>query len=249
MIKLALPPKPSKLTNASQQKLTDDYKKDNTKSVWKIKPIENAVIKIAYGKCCYSECRLGQEGKYMEIDHFYPKSLYPDDVVVWGNLLPSNKKCNTTKGDHDTKSDPIINPCVDDPKEHLYISNYRYYGRTPMGELTIEVVALNDRDHFTNIRFEIGDNAQERLKDLHNTLQQDLANIISTLIIKNRFMGKLKRLFKEGSRKEEYAATVSTVLLQSPHFNIIKHTLTTHSLWDKELQDLEEELRFCALIE
>ena len=248
MIKLTLPAKPLELTDALLQELTDSFKNDKSKSVWKRKVIEDAVMAIAFGKCCYSECLLGQEGKYMEIDHFYPKDLYPNEVVVWGNLLPSNKKCNTTKNDHDTKTYPIINPCVDDPKEHLYISNYRYYGRTPMGTLTIEVVALNDREHFINRRFEIGNEAQDKLEDLHNTLGQDIIAIRDVPRTRNRFMGKLKRLFKEGSRKEEYAATVSTVLLQSPHFDIIKHTLTANGLWDEELVNLEDELRFCALM-
>ena len=41
---------------------------------------------------------------------------YPDEVVDWDNLLPSCKRCNTTKGTHDVVTEPIINPFDIDPK-------------------------------------------------------------------------------------------------------------------------------------
>ncbi len=56
----------------------------------------------------YSESYLGEEGKYMEIDHFYPKSLFPQRVVEWGNLMASNKKCNTTKGNIMWKQNQLL---------------------------------------------------------------------------------------------------------------------------------------------
>ena len=154
MIKLELPQKPERLSKELQQSLTKEYKKDG-KPVWNKSFIRNAVEKIAFRKCCYSESRLGEESKYMEIDHFYPKKYFPKKVVEWGNLLPSSKKCNVSKGSHNTLAEPIINPCVDNPKDHLYIQNYRFYGKTEKGRLTIDIVALNDREHFVNKRFKM----------------------------------------------------------------------------------------------
>ena len=99
MIKLELPPKPRQLTDELQSRLTQEYK-DTGKTVWKIEWLKKTVSEMSFGKCCVSEIRLGEESKYMEIEHFYPKKQYPDKVMEWGNLLPSCKKCNGTKREH-----------------------------------------------------------------------------------------------------------------------------------------------------
>ena len=140
MIKLELPEKPEKLSRELQESLTKQYKKDGS-AVWNKPFIKEAVEQIAFEKCCYSECRLSEESKYMEIDHFYPKKHFPEKVVEWRNLLPSSKKCNGSKSSHNTLIEPIINPCIDNPKEHLYIQNFRFYGKTKKGKTTIDIVA------------------------------------------------------------------------------------------------------------
>jgi uncharacterized protein (TIGR02646 family) len=119
MIKLDIPAKPIELTNELVSKLTQEFKATQ-KPVWKVTWLRDAVSAMAFGKCCYSEIRLGEESKYMEVEHFHPKSLYPDEVMAWGNLLPACKKCNATKGEHDTVSQPIVNPFMDSPKAYFY---------------------------------------------------------------------------------------------------------------------------------
>ena len=42
---------------------------------------------MTHHKCAYSEVVLGENSTYIEINHFYPKSLYPDKVVEWGNCV------------------------------------------------------------------------------------------------------------------------------------------------------------------
>ena len=78
---------------------------------------------MTFSKCAYSEAKLQEGGAYMEVDHFHPKSLYPKEVVKWGNLLPATKTSNTAKGNTDTKVVPLINPLVDNPYDYL-----RYVG-------------------------------------------------------------------------------------------------------------------------
>ena len=65
MIQLELPPKPEALNDVLIEELTEQYKKEGT-AVWKKDFLVDAVSEIAFGKCCYSECRLGEEGKYVE---------------------------------------------------------------------------------------------------------------------------------------------------------------------------------------
>ncbi len=50
-----------------------------------------------------------------EIDHFYPRSLYPFLSISFFNLIPSCKTCNSKcKGDLDTFNEEILYPYEDD---------------------------------------------------------------------------------------------------------------------------------------
>lgn len=51
-----------------------------------------------------------------ELDHFLPKSINPDKVAEWDNLVPSCLRCNREKNDYEGK---IVNPCVDNPQEYF----------------------------------------------------------------------------------------------------------------------------------
>jgi hypothetical protein len=244
MIKLELPPKPTQLTDEFQTIKTQEFvESGKTKNVWNVDWLKDAVFQMAFGKCCYSEIRLGEESKYMEVEHYHHKVKYYDEVMLWGNLLPACKKCNATKGKHDTVSEPIVNPFEDRPKEHLIFKNYRYFPLNSKGKTTIDVLALNDRDHFVNPRFKIGNKLAEELEDLYENI--DALNIPR----KNaRYLHRLKSLFKQGGKQEEYAALVSTVILQDVNYQKIEIELKIKSLWDDELESLKQELLFCALL-
>jgi len=45
-----------------------------------------------------------------EIDHFYPKSIYPFLAMSFYNLIPSCPICNHTKKDRDSYKEKLINP-------------------------------------------------------------------------------------------------------------------------------------------
>ena len=245
MIKLELPPKPRQLTDELQSRLTQEYK-DTGKAVWKIEWLNHAVSDMSYSKCCFSEIRLGEESKYMEIEHFYPKKQYPDKVMEWGNLLPSCKKCNGTKREHDTLKEPILNPFVDNPKDYLFFKNYRYYSKNQneIGYRTIEVLGLNDRNHFINPRFKIGNEIIEVLQDF----KDNILNLEDTKKL-NRFISRFKNLLGQGNRKKEYAALVSTIILNDENYCGIELLLKFKGLWDNEFENIKEELLFCALLE
>lgn len=165
MISLKAIPKPTELTNKVVQELTARYKKEGS-AVWRKKYITDALLEMSANKCCYCECKIMEASTYLEVEHFHPKSLYPDEVVAWKNLLPSCKRCNGKKGDHDTKKEPIIHPVRDNPKSHLTWKNYRLYSKTKLGDDTIGVIYLNDRNHLVTTRFDIGDKLMEALEGL-----------------------------------------------------------------------------------
>lgn len=245
MIKLELPQKPLELTDRLQLELTEVFKQTG-KSVWNIAWLKEAVFNMSFGKCCYSDVRLGEESKYMEIEHFKSKDDYPDSVMEWGNLLPSCKKCNGTKNKHDVLAEPLVNPFVDNPKDFFYLKNYRYYPKNNSIKAmrTIEKVALNDRKHFVTPRFNVGNIIGETLEGLYSRVEDTLNPRRKT-----RFISKFKGLLQEGDRHVEYSALVSTIILSDVNFENIETFFKDNDLWDDELQGLKEELEFCALLE
>jgi CRISPR/Cas system Type II protein with McrA/HNH and RuvC-like nuclease domain len=242
MIKIDLPIQPAQLTPALQARLTQEFKNTGN-PVWNIEWLKKAIYDMAFGKCCYSEIRLGEESKYMEVEHFYPKSRYPDQVIKWGNLVPSNKKSNATKGELDTVREPIVNPFVDNPKDYFYFKDGRYRAKDTQGKgkRTIIKLALNDWNHFVLPRFNLAEQIMIELKER----QVDFEKIADIVIPINR----IKRLMRTGNRKEEYSALVSTAILSNVNFQTIETLLKNQNLWDTELEALKAELEFCALME
>lgn len=245
MIKLRLPDCPAQLSE-ERTALTAEYQADNTKSVWGKPYIKKAVAAISNNKCIYSECQLNSESTYMEIDHFYPKGIYPDKVVEWGNLLPCCKKCNTTKNALDPQAIPIINPLVDTPKDYLYLLKSRYYSRNEKGKNTIDNLALNNREHFCNPRSILSLKIMEELEDLLE--QSKTINWEELNTKRTRFINSLKGIMELGQPNSAYSANNATTILEDPSFERLKSLLQHHELWDVELTDLEKMINECALL-
>ena len=95
-------------------------------------------------KCAFCECKPGESG-YIEVEHFKPKSIYPALTFEWDNFLPSCKKCNGSKLNHDTGLSPIVNPYEIDPEEIFYYSDIRLQAidSIEIGINTIKVCGLN----------------------------------------------------------------------------------------------------------
>lgn len=108
--------------------------------------IKEALISSSYGKCAFCEC-VPSEGGNVEVEHFKPKSLYPECAFDWANLLPACRKCNGSKSDHDTEADPIINPFEEDPLKKFFYDGLKIKvsvkGGCSISQRTIEVCGLN----------------------------------------------------------------------------------------------------------
>ncbi len=244
MIKLQLPEKPAELTPEKEQELVEKFKADGT-AVWKKAYIETSLLKMTHNKCAYSEQELNRESAYMEVDHFKHKDKYKDEVVRWGNLLPSCKKCNTTKGSWDVLKNPIVNPLTDIPREHLFVRNFRFYKKNPIGDNTITALALNDRNHFVQPRAEIGFKAVEILEKHLCDLEE--SDSLSPRRMKSIVNG-VKSILQNCGPEHSYSAVLSTYLLyEDPVFRKLEKRLRDLSQWDQELEDLKSELKDVAL--
>lgn len=121
-----------------KESLIKNYKHEDIKSV---------LFSMSSEKCAFCEGKPGENGN-IEVEHFIPKSIYPEFTFEWNNLLPSCRKCNESKGTLDTILEPIINPCEEDPES---IFEYDYLIMRPIPSLddftiaqrTIDEIGLN----------------------------------------------------------------------------------------------------------
>jgi hypothetical protein len=241
MIQLKAVPAPTELTAEVVAKLTTKFQQDGS-SVWKEDYIKKALLEMSNYKCAYSEIRLQEEGKYMEVEHFLPKKIHPDKVVEWDNLLPASKFCNGKKGD---RINPIIHPARDNPKEHLYMVENVIYGKSHKGCNAVIILGLNDPDHLLKPRSEIRSATQ-------NELHKQYVQVVNFSQNPNEnqeleIINALENLLKNGNRKEAYSATIATTILNDPHYAEIKRIFNDFNIWSVELQKLEEELTYCSL--
>lgn len=245
MIKLQAIAQPVELTDDVITQLTAEYKATEN-SVWKKPYITEALLKMSVNKCCFCETNVNEESKYMEVEHFHPKSLYPDEVVLWDNLLPICKRCNGKKSNHDTKKEPIIHPVRDNPKEHLTLKGYRFYKLTEVGKCTIAVIDLNNRQRLVDVRFKIGNRIGEELEKLIDSTQ-DYVNQPSVRR-RNKIVGTLKNLMLEGTKEYPYSATAATTILTDINYVDIRNLFIDNKLWDTEFIQLEQQVSYCTLI-
>jgi len=99
----------------------DKIPKDEKKQIvnqYQHNDIKEAVKKMFHGKCVFCEEHI-ETVTYTHIEHFHPKSIYYEETFEWENLFPACSKCNISKGKHDTKKEPIVNPEKDDPEKYF----------------------------------------------------------------------------------------------------------------------------------
>lgn len=234
MIKLETAACPQYLTSSKISELTAEFKTSG-KSVWNHDYIKEPLLLSSHGKCAYCECSLEIESNYMEVEHFEDKSNNPDKVVVWGNLLPSCKKCNGAKGTHDVVKEPIVNPYRDDPKEHLALRLYRLRGITEIGACTIQVANLNHSDRLVYSRYKIGEKVSELIEtswERWNSYHEK-----KDTRTRNKLIGGIEGLLNECAPRASYSATTATILLTDSKFLQLIDYMKTSSIWTADLED------------
>lgn len=115
-----------------------------------------------HDKCCYCEKVIAKD-----IEHFYPKTFYPQRMFVWDNMLRACKDCNFEKHNADPE-DPLdaqgqrslLDPTIDRPEEYIswdlatglpiYVNHGSGIHR---GKRTVEVCDL-DNQKFNDMRRE-----------------------------------------------------------------------------------------------
>ncbi|QWC23577.1 HNH endonuclease [Bacillus haikouensis] len=241
MIKIHKKECPLELTEDLKEQLTEEFRKTG-KAVWKQDFIVKALLESSHSKCCYCECKIDRESKYMEVEHYHDKKHNDSLVVDWDNLLPSCKRCNGRKSTFNTVREPFINPANIDPKEHLIISSYRLYPKSPEGKNTIDVLLLNDRKRLVLPRFEIADAVINQIDELLSRVEDYNNGTRKTHQNRSSILGAIEYLMLEGLAEAEYSATVATTLLENIKFREVIRIIKIEGLWDEALDELYEKV-------
>lgn len=243
MIFLKRNSKPIKLTEELEERLKEEFRNNKDIPVWRQKFIIESLLNMSDNKCCYCETKLNEEGKSMHVEHFHPKDIYPEEVVKWENLLPSCGRCNSNKGTHDTKSEPIINPTINNPKDYFYFYNYRYKSknRNKLASNTIDVLYLNDTTTIVKARFNICNAIIDKLSEIDELLYDYIQGTNVSTRRRNRIVNGIKDILKSSQPTEEYSAIVATTVINDDNYKHIKEELLKLNLWDLEITNLEKE--------
>lgn len=237
MIKLVRKSAPEKLNSSFVQDKTKEFK-ETRNNVWNVDWLKEELMRLSHNKCAYCECSLEVESNYMEVEHFKDKSQYPDDVLLWDNLLPSCKHCNGHKSDHDVVTEPIVNPFKDNPRDHLYFQLYRYKGRDKKGQDTCEVLNLNDPERkLVDIRMDLGEQIQISLDDFLALFEEygKAPSVRKGNRLKNRVTNTLMLCQPEST----YAAACATVLHSCDEYLQLKELMKVAGLWTETLEQYD----------
>jgi len=104
-----------------------------------------SLYRVFHGKCAFCEAKMSHVSS-PHVEHYRPKSQFPNQMFDWQNWLLSCGRCNDNKWAHfpDCDGQPcLLDPTAEDPSEHLDFLNARVLGKTRRGEETIQLVGLN----------------------------------------------------------------------------------------------------------
>ena len=125
MIRLEKGPEPHVLSQNGTQ-WTEDYctgledgsLTDTQKFRYRHPEIKQTIRAETYDKCAYCESKISHVHPG-ETDHIFPVSRRPDLFVSWNNLTFVCTECNRQKLDYYSEAEPLVNPYIDQPSDHL----------------------------------------------------------------------------------------------------------------------------------
>ena len=170
MIKLKKGPEPVVLTNKNTE-WTEEYRKgiedDNLTKTQRFRyrdpQIKQAIRDETCDKCAYCESKVSHVHPG-EVDHILPVSRRRDLIVAWTNLTYVCTECNRRKLDYYSEEEPLVNPYVDQPSEHLIFFGPLVLHKNDKGFRTTRKMGLS--------RVELFERKQERIESLNFLIQK-----------------------------------------------------------------------------
>jgi len=145
------------------RKYQEHYKKEDVKT---------ALIDMYNGLCCYCESDFGGSS-YENIEHYKPKSKFPELSFEWDNLHLACQRCNTNKSDKwELKGPHFIDPVEDNPDEHFDYNFCSIIAKTERGVYTIKEIDLN-REALDYARLKVAGKIM-KLLDAHSRIDDKI---------------------------------------------------------------------------
>lgn len=245
MIQLTQEQKPKQLTVKKQAEFVAKYKKDKS-SVWRRQYIKNALRRSSHNKCAYCETDISVKAQYMEVEHYYCQHHFSEMVVDWDNLLPSCKRCNNAKSDHNVVVEPLVNPYFQKPADHIEVQGYSLVGKDSRGKAAVKVIHLNDSDRLMPVRIKIEEELNWSLCQIAAN-QTEYVNGHQSAEKLCRIVAGIIRLLKMAQPTIEFSAVIATFLLRNPDYNQVVTWLRSQNLMPKEAESLEKTAKLIAL--
>lgn len=245
MIHIERTPSPSELTQEVVAQKVAEFK-ETKNPVWNEPYIRDALLGMSHNKCCYCECDISKESKYLEVEHFHPKGKYPDEVVSWENLLPACKRCNGQKNNHDTVAEPIVNPASDCPQDHMALKHcVRFRAKDAIGQTTIDVLFLNDQDKMVLPRFQVNQVLSEKLEEFCELAQDLVSGVKTGTRCNKKLQNGMIALLQDCQPDKAYSAVKVTTVLTDDCYGKIKQSMVQLDLWTEEMDSLEAAMLPC----
>ena len=242
MIKLTRPPRPDiltrneavwiaplleALTSYGTYKLIPKEEKNKLTSFYRHQDIKDSLFPSSFYKCAFCEGKPSENGN-IEVEHYLPKSIYPEHIFAWENLLPACRKCNDAKLTHDTQLEPIVNPYDEDPEELFKYLDIRItpVDETPKTRRTITVCGLNSvrlmspRASILVDLNSFSDNLEDAISEFHDAVGDRAKRHRSAKISEG-----IEIMERLTSSSERYAGFCRHYLKNSPVFQAAKELL------------------------
>jgi uncharacterized protein (TIGR02646 family) len=176
---------------------------ETTEKKYNHETVKTALIEMFNGKCAFCESHIIHIN-YGDIEHFRPKSKFPEFCFEWDNLLLSCSICNgkSNKGNKfplESEGGFIVNPVEENPNDFFrfeFDENTKLFLLFPKDErakTTIDTIGLN-REKLANIR----------TKELISIVE-----LISKIEITEMILDKLSECFSD---KNQYYAFIKAII-------------------------------------
>ena len=137
--------------------------KDSQRYRYRHPSIKGALRAETHEKCAYCESKISHIHPG-ETDHIFPVFHRPDLCVDWDNLTLVCSECNRRKLDYYNEEEPLVNPYVDEPSDHLIFFGPMVLHWDAMGFRTRKKIGLS--------RTQLIERKQERIEQLNTLVQQ-----------------------------------------------------------------------------
>lgn len=170
--------------------------------------VKTSLKKMFKKKCAFCESRITHVD-YGQIEHFKPKSKYPDLCFEWTNFLLSCSICNgkSNKGDKfplENENGPFINPVDENPVDFFKFEydaitkSFLIFPKNDRAKTTIKELGLNRDDLVENRTLELS----------------KIINMLDLVLDKNQD-GILEKFIHLFSEKDQYYAFIKAIIEKS----------------------------------